>query len=131
MVELGAAEVAAVIPLLAALAERGIAAEEFSPTALIVRSHPAALRRVDWQAFFADLAASGRADRALAKLDERIAHSAACHGAVKAGQRLSDAEQLELVSLLYRLEHMEHCPHGRPTTLDLPWRELERRFQRS
>jgi len=129
-VELTAAELATVEPLLPALAEHGIAAEPFGPTTLLLRSHPAALRRTNWSTFFTSLAASGDRDKALGTLSERIAHSAACHGAIKAGQKLSSEEQLELVRLLYRLDHMEHCPHGRPTTLDLTWAELERRFQR-
>ncbi len=130
-IELTAAEVAAVAPLLPGLAEHGIEVEVFGPSALLLRAHPAALRRVNWAAFFAGLAESGSGATAVASLRERIAHSAACHGAVKAGQVLSEAEQLELVRLLYELEHMEHCPHGRPTTLDLGWAELSRRFQRS
>jgi DNA mismatch repair protein MutL len=129
-IELSAAEVATVEPLLAALGAHGIAVETFGPTTLLLRSHPAALRRTNWAAFFTALAASGDQAKALGGLTERIAHSAACHGAVKAGQKLSPEEQLELVRLLYRLDHMEHCPHGRPTTLDLSWGELERRFQR-
>lgn len=129
-VELSAAETAAVEPLLPELAKHGIEAEPFGPTSIMVRAYPAALKRVNWQNFFGDLAASGSHAKALAGLHERIAHSAACHGAIKAGQRLSNDEMLELVRLLYRLEHMEHCPHGRPTTLDLTWKELERRFQR-
>ncbi|MBA3936412.1 MAG: DNA mismatch repair endonuclease MutL [Planctomycetes bacterium] len=129
-VELLAHEVAALEGLLPQLAPFGIIAEVFGPTAVLVRAHPAALRRLNWSAFLATLAEGGSSADAVAKLRERIAHGLACHGAVKAGQELSTAEQLELVSLLYRLEHMEHCPHGRPTTLDLPWAELERRFQR-
>ncbi len=129
-VELLAHEVAALEGLLPQLAPFGIIAEVFGPTAVLVRAHPAALRRLNWSAFLATLAEGGSSADAVAKLRERIAHGLACHGAVKAGQELSTAEQLELVSLLYRLEHMEHCPHGRPTTLDLPWGELERRFQR-
>nr|MBA3709001.1 DNA mismatch repair protein MutL [Planctomycetota bacterium] len=97
---------------------------------VLVRAHPAALKRLDWQAFFTALAASGSGAKAVGSIAERIAHSAACHGAVKAGHELGREEQLELVRLLYRLEHMEHCPHGRPTTLDLGWGELARRFQR-
>jgi DNA mismatch repair protein MutL len=129
-VELGAAEVSTVEPLLASLAPHGIEAEVFGPTTLLVRAHPAALKRLDWPAFFTSLAASGSGAKAMGTISERIAHSAACHGAIKAGQELGAEEQLELVRLLYRLEHMEHCPHGRPTTLDLPWPELSRRFQR-
>ena len=129
-IELLAHEVAALEGLLPQLAPFGIVAEVFGPTAVLVRAHPAALRRLNWAAFLANLAEGGSSADAVARLRERIAHGLSCHGAVKAGQELSTAEQLELVSLLYRLEHMEHCPHGRPTTLDLPWAELERRFQR-
>ena len=129
-IELSASEVAAVAPLLPDLIEHGIEAEVFGPCALLLRAHPAALRRLNWTGFFAGLAESGSNLKAVASLRERIAHSAACHGAVKAGQELSADEQLELVRLLYELEHMEHCPHGRPTTLELPWTELEKRFQR-
>jgi DNA mismatch repair protein MutL len=129
-IELLAHEVAALEGLLPQLAPFGIVAEVFGPTSVLVRAHPAALRRLNWSAFLATLAEGGSSADAVARLRERIAHGLSCHGAVKAGQELSTAEQLELVSLLYRLEHMEHCPHGRPTTLDLPWPELERRFQR-
>jgi DNA mismatch repair protein MutL len=129
-VELMAGEIATVAPLLPELRPFGIEAEVFGPTALLVRAYPAMLKRLNWSAFFGALAESGTGAQAAAALAQRIAHSAACHGAVKAGQELSSEEQLELVRLLYRLEHMEHCPHGRPTTLDLSWKELERRFQR-
>jgi DNA mismatch repair protein MutL len=129
-VELSAAEVAALDGLLPTLAPHGIIAEVFGPTTVLVRAHPAALRRCDWGGFFASLAASRSGEKAIGGLQERIAHSASCHGAVKAGQILPPEEQIELVRLLYRLENMEHCPHGRPTTLDLTWDELSRRFQR-
>ena len=129
-VDLLASEVAVLEALLPELAPYGIQAEVFGPTTVLVRAFPVSLRRVNWAAFFGSLASSGSSPHALDGLRERIAHSAACHGAVKAGQQLSPEEQLELVGLLYRLEHLEHCPHGRPTTLDLSWAELERRFQR-
>ncbi len=129
-IELSAAEIALVEPLLPALWRFGIGLEVFGPTTLLLRAHPARLGRTDWAAFITDLAGDGDAPKATAKLEERISHRLACRAAVKAGQRLSDDEQRELVALLYRLEGLEHCPHGRPTTLDLDWTELARRFQR-
>lgn len=129
-VELLSSEVAVLDGLLPELVPYGIHAEVFGPTTVLVRAFPASLRRVNWAAFFGALAESGSSPKAMERLRERIAHSAACHGAIKAGQVLSPEEQTELVGLLYRLEHLEHCPHGRPTTLDLSWAELERRFQR-
>ncbi|MEK7415989.1 MAG: hypothetical protein AAB263_22015, partial [Planctomycetota bacterium] len=128
VVQVTAGELAAIAPLLPEIAKHGIEAERFGPASLAVRAYPTALARCNWARFFADLAADGAG--AVGKLSERIRHSAACHAAVKAGQRLEPADQHELVRLLYTLEGLEHCPHGRPTTLDLTWEELAKRFQR-
>ena len=130
-IELTAMEVAAVEALLPSLAGYGIQAEVFGPTTILVRASPPRLKRLNWVSFFADLADSGSDRAAMDAVRERIQHSAACHGAVKAGMELSREVQLELVFALYHIDGMEHCPHGRPTTLDLSWAELGRRFQRS
>jgi DNA mismatch repair protein MutL len=127
---LSAGEVAAVETHLPGLAAHGIEAEVFGPTTILVRHFPALLRRLDWGLFFAELASAGESADPVAALRERLGHRAACRAAVKAGQRLTRAEMLELVRLLLHVERIEHCPHGRPTVLDLPWGELERRFQR-
>lgn len=129
MVQLGAAEVATLEPLLPELTGLGIAAEIFGPTAIAIRAYPEMLARCDWQGFLGDLASEGR-ERAERSLRERLAHRAACRAAVKAGQTLNEDEQWELVRLLYASERMSHCAHGRPTTLDLGWGELAKRFQR-
>lgn len=129
-VELDAHEVAAVEPHLPKLAEVGIEAEVFGPTQLLVRRHPAILKRLNWTAFFSDLSEAGEDVDPLASLRERIAHRKACHTAIKANHKLSRPEMMELVKLLYTVENVEHCPHGRPTTLDISWMELEKRFQR-
>jgi DNA mismatch repair protein MutL len=129
-VELTAAEVAQLEPLLPALRQYGIQIEGFGPTTLLVRAHPLRLNKLRWQAFLSDLATDGDAKTAISDLRAHLAHRAACRLAVKAGTRLEPHEQHELIRLLYRVEGLEHCPHGRPTTLDLPWGELERRFQR-
>jgi DNA mismatch repair protein MutL len=129
-VNLLAHELALVVPLLRELALVGIIAEALSPTQLVVRAHPVLLKRTNWPRFFAELAQNPTPERATATFSERIAHSAACHAAVKAGQELTPDEQWELARLLERFAQLEHCPHGRPTTLDLSWDELARRFQR-
>jgi DNA mismatch repair protein MutL len=129
-VTLLAHELALIVPLLPELAQVGIIAEALSPTQLVVRAHPVLLRRTNWARFFADLAQAPTPAEATTTLSERIAHRAACHAAVKAGQELSPDEQWELARMLERFTGLEHCPHGRPTTLDLSWDELARRFQR-
>jgi DNA mismatch repair protein MutL len=129
-VNLLAHELALVVPVLPELARVGIMAEALSATQLVVRAIPVLLKRTNWARFFADVAQNPTPGQATATLSERIAHSAACHAAVKAGQELTPDEQWELARLLERFSQLEHCPHGRPTTLDLSWDELARRFQR-
>ncbi len=128
VVQLTAAEIGAIATLLPELAKHGIEAERFGPSSVAIRAHPAVLARCNWARFLGELAGDGVG--AVDRLSERIRHSAACHAAVKAGQRLDPVQQRELVRMLFALEGLEHCPHGRPTTLDLSWPELAKRFQR-
>ena len=53
-----------------------------------------------------------------------------CKAAVKAGDVLSDIEIASLLQDLHRVERATNCPHGRPTAMRIPFRELERRFGR-
>jgi DNA mismatch repair protein MutL len=54
----------------------------------------------------------------------------ACKAAVKAGDSLSETEVGELLSLRERVERASNCPHGRPTSIRMTIRELDRRFGR-
>jgi DNA mismatch repair protein MutL len=54
-----------------------------------------------------------------------------CKAAVKAGDRLSDVELEELMKLRAQVERSSNCPHGRPTSIRLTIRELEKLFGRS
>jgi DNA mismatch repair protein MutL len=55
----------------------------------------------------------------------------ACKAAIKAGDRLSEEELRDLLTLRERVERSSNCPHGRPTSIRLTINELERRFGRS
>ncbi len=55
----------------------------------------------------------------------------ACKAAIKAGDRLSDLELADLVQLREDVERSSNCPHGRPTSIRLTIRELEKLFGRS
>ena len=50
--------------------------------------------------------------------------------AVKAGQVLSAAEQMELVRQLERCVSPRTCPHGRPTMIHLSVDAVEKQFGR-
>ena len=53
-----------------------------------------------------------------------------CKAAIKAGDRLSEREIAELLSRREQVERSSNCPHGRPTTLRLTIRDLEKQFGR-
>jgi DNA mismatch repair protein MutL len=62
---------------------------------------------------------------------ERFAATFACRAAIKAGNRLDAEEMRELVVRLLTATLPAHDVHGRPSMVQLPKDELERRFGRS
>ncbi|MBL8885772.1 MAG: DNA mismatch repair endonuclease MutL [Phycisphaerales bacterium] len=131
-----------------ALLERiGVEAEPAGPRSIAVRAFPSFLfsRNVDPIEFMADLFSltdeneeadgPGRAVAAVGSRDERLLRDVldmmACKAAIKAGDHLSDLELDELLRLREAVERSSNCPHGRPTTVRLTIRELERLFGRA
>jgi DNA mismatch repair protein MutL len=115
------------------LAKLGIEVSTFGPGAVGVQSFPAMLPHVDIHAFVSDLL-----DK-LAESDEPPSEEAhmhkaldmmACKAAVKAGDPLSTEEMQALLSQRHLVQRSSNCPHGRPTTLQLSTRDLERQFRR-
>jgi DNA mismatch repair protein MutL len=62
---------------------------------------------------------------------ERFAATYACRAAVKAGDHLEPAELEQLVDRLFACTLPPHDVHGRPTIVQLPRAEIERRFGRA
>jgi DNA mismatch repair protein MutL len=54
----------------------------------------------------------------------------ACHGAIRANQRLSDKEMQELLHQLDTCDQPSNCPHGRPTWVRWSLKDLEKLFKR-
>ena len=54
----------------------------------------------------------------------------ACKAAVKANDKLSIQEAVNMIQKLLELENPFNCPHGRPTTIELTKYELEKKFKR-
>ena len=61
---------------------------------------------------------------------DSLAASIACHGAVRAGDPLTQEEMKSLLRQLEALENPHTCPHGRPTMLQISTNNLEREFGR-
>ncbi len=115
------------------LARLGIELQLTGPQTVSVLAFPSFLDRVEPTAFVRDLLdvladASGppQSDTLL----HRVLDMMACKAAVKAGDVLTDAEIDALLAQRLTAERASNCPHGRPTTLRLTLRELERQFKR-
>jgi DNA mismatch repair protein MutL len=115
------------------LAAIGFEADAFGGDAVILHAVPNPHRRFDAARCFQEVAADLARGRfgALANRLERFAATYACRAAVKAGDRLEPAELDELVTRLFACTLPPHDVHGRPTIVQLPRAELERRFGRA
>lgn len=114
----------------------GIEASALGPRQVGVSAFPSFLfeRGVDAGGFVrALLDRAGASDFAPGSEDalRDVLDMMACKAAVKAGDRMSEGELTELLRLREAVERSSNCPHGRPTTVRLTIRELERLFGRA
>ncbi len=65
-----------------------------------------------------------------AEVEARLIARVCKRAAVKAGQVLTPAEQMELVRQLERCVSPRTCPHGRPTMIHLSVDAVEKQFGR-
>ena len=59
-----------------------------------------------------------------------VAASYACKAAIKAGDKLSEEEMINLVDRLFTTSNPYFCPHGRPIIVNLSLDEIDKRFKR-
>lgn len=128
-------EVAMVEDLKSLLAKAGFEVEGFGGDTVIVHAVPNPHRYFDAERAFREmvyeLTHGSDLMRAAHNQNERIAMSFACKSAIKAGQKLSEAEMQELFDQLFATELPHHDVHGRPTIVRLSNAELERKFGRT
>ena len=59
-----------------------------------------------------------------------VAASYACKAAIKAGDKLTEEEMINLVDRLFTTSNPYFCPHGRPIIVNLSLDEIDKRFKR-
>ena len=133
VVELDPAAAAALASRAAELAELGLLLEPFGLGAVVVREVPALLGESDVQGLVRDLADEiaelGGALSLKEKL-EQVCGTIACHGSVRAGRRLTQAEMNALLRQMEATPHSGQCNHGRPTYVELSLADIEKLFGR-
>jgi DNA mismatch repair protein MutL len=119
---------------LAALTRLGVGLSEFGERTFLLDALPPFVKVGDARKFVLDLVdelkAAGR-EVNLARLGEHTVAKTVCRHAVKANDPLTGAELENLVEDLRRCAMPYTCPHGRPTLIEMNYRELEKKFGRS
>jgi DNA mismatch repair protein MutL len=126
----------------------GLSVEQVGPDSIAVHAFPTFLfdRNVEVEPFVTELldraaadgergeGASGRgfaggpsSEQALHEVLDMMA----CKAAIKAGNALSDHEIAELLAFRDSTDRAASCPHGRPTSVRLTIKDLEKMFHRS
>ncbi|HEX3889485.1 MAG TPA: hypothetical protein VHX90_01425 [Verrucomicrobiae bacterium] len=119
---------------LTALTRLGVGLGEFGERTFLLDALPPFVKVGDARRFVLDLVdelkAAGRAVN-LARLGEHTIAKTVCRHAVKANDPLGGAELENLVEDLRRCAMPYTCPHGRPTLIEMNYRELEKKFGRT
>ncbi len=119
---------------LAPLTRLGVGLSEFGERTFLLDALPAFVKAADTRRFVLDLVdelkAAGR-EVNLARLGEHTVAKTVCRHAVKANDPLAGPELENLVEDLRRCAMPYTCPHGRPTLIEMNFRELEKKFGRT
>lgn len=119
---------------LGALTRLGVGLSEFGERTFLLDALPPFVKVPDSRRFVFDLVdelrAAGR-EVNLARLGEHTVAKTVCRHAVKANDPLGGPELENLVEDLRRCAMPYTCPHGRPTLIEMNYRELEKKFGRT
>jgi DNA mismatch repair protein MutL len=118
---------------LTALTRLGVGLSEFGERTFLLDALPPFVKAADPRRFVFDLVdelrAAGR-EVNLARLGEHTVAKTVCRHAVKANDFLNEAELENLIEDLRHCAMPYTCPHGRPTLIEMNYRELEKKFGR-
>lgn len=131
VVELTAPEYDTLLTLHESLERLGFDIRAMSGNTVVVRGIPADCKGWTGGMFLRDLLEeTEQLDAGSPSSLEALAATYACHSVIRANQALRPEEMSALIDQLFRAQHPESCPHGRPTFVRIGLDELEKRFGR-
>lgn len=133
-IELSPRDAAFLRPLLPLLTRLGVGLSEFGERTFLLDALPPFVKAPDARKFAVELVdelkAAGDGVNPM-RLGELVVAKTVCRHAVKANDPLAGRELEHLVEDLRRCQMPYTCPHGRPTLIEMSWRELEKKFGRT
>ena len=119
---------------LATLTRLGVGLSEFGERTFLLDALPPFVKAPNARRFVLELVdelkAAGESVNAM-RLGEHMVAKTVCRHAVKANDPLAGPELENLVNDLRRCAMPYTCPHGRPTLIEMNFRELDRKFGRT
>jgi DNA mismatch repair protein MutL len=133
-IELGARDSTFVRGILPTLARLGVGLSEFGERTFLLDGLPPMVKAPDARGFVVTLIdalkATGDGVNSM-RLGEDVVAKTVCRHAVKANDPLAGPELENLVNDLRHCAMPYTCPHGRPTLIEMNFRELEKKFGRA
>lgn len=139
IVELKREEKIEVLELKDEFAKAGIILEDFGGNAIQVVEIPEIIKSIDITNYIYEVI-NNKDDFSRLSLDYTgvnvskevydILALTACHGSIRAGQKLTEGEMIEITKNLRTLKNPQSCPHGRPIMWKMLKSDLEKNFKR-
>ena len=110
----------------------GLEFEIFGDNIINISSLPLVMEDVDINLFIQDLISDIRSEKFEESLRKEhfIIATIACHSSVRFGDKLDKDKMQRIVSDLKKCRDPYFCPHGRPTTYEIPLDDLLKKFRR-
>lgn len=112
--------------------EMGFETEDFGGDAIVIRSTPYDMDSGDLEELMIGIITSFAENKneIITEKQDRLLYTIACKAAVKANHTLSLDEQKNLAESVLDFDNINTCPHGRPITIAMTKKELEKLFKR-
>ncbi len=132
IIKLTPVEVRAVMDNAQMLSDIGFEIDDFGNNSIAVRQSPAALDAgaiKDVICEIADNIITGKR-QIKAEIQDRAIYTIACKSAIKASRTLTMPEMEKLADWVFEVKDVNTCPHGRPVSIELTKKEIEKMFGR-
>lgn len=111
----------------------GFDIDDFGQGMIVIRSSPMMLKGSEIKEAFIEIAAYISENKSDLKTNHMdwIYKSIACKAAIKAGDSNTKSELVKLLSDLDKSTDAKYCPHGRPISVIMTKKEIEKQFKRT